>query len=864
MTEAPNCAPAEPTATAPTADGVAPPPNQFLGYCDPTYTTLSDIPRYEGVFDKPEHQERFDRLQRALELILQPAADADILAVSPVKERQLARLIQNVFEDQGDDGIVGLRALVYRSGRGLPAPIPLSQAPSSRSFLNCCPMAHRDMAQWPDFDDSNLSGERKARFDRVVRGVERLLAGAMVKEAAEIAGVSESRFRDLFRRAMKVKPGTTRILGLEAFAGYVHSVRRRGKFGSLFQRYVQLESVLTAELLKDKRPNKIHEHQLVSIFRKIIDPETGAVPIPLDEYPHNAPFGLRRPLVEWYQREFMARYMMKVVAHEDGPDAAKALGYTNGDGQASRPSKPYECWEIDEYRIDLFTRFVFPGVHGSNEQLDLPRFYVIVVRERTLGVIIAWRLVLAKQPSAADMALLLRDAVMGQQLARPVMGAATAVEGAGYPATIFPALRWMGPKLILLDNALSHLADVVQEIIVRLFGDGVRFGSAGTPKDRPFVESEIRTAARRVFQQLPNSSGSHPRDPVRKASARRPDFRVEVPALEHCLCGYFTNINVHPKQTSGYNEPFTLLARLINDGALRYLVAVPQFKRRAHYFSLAVERAVRFGDGAHKRPNHINFQGVRYSSKKLRTKKAMARQRLVLRPDYRNLQYLVAFNTDNTEFGVLVAEGVWGRFPHDQRVRSTYAKYRAQAALGPRADDLPMQVLFQYLESGAKSDSTMALELAYILDYFRRNIDTLKFSQLDGNLVIDGCVQAVPEGAEGDHYNGYMEQYFELVSGEEADAPPEVQGHAPDARKRIEAPAAPALPAPKPSVVLAFHQRTASAAPVQRPSGSPPPAPAPQARAPSQAEAPINATAPLQVDRIKSGIRLPRFPRNNK
>jgi hypothetical protein len=305
-------------------------------------------------------------------------------------------------------------------------------------------------------------------------------------------------------------------------------------------------------------------------------------------------------------------------------------------------------------------------------------------------------------------------------------------EGAGYPTNVYPSLRWVAPRIVWLDNALSHLKDAVQKILTELGGGEVLLGSAATPQERAATESEIGMLARRLIHQLPATTGSHPRDRVRKASFVEVTERIEVEPLNHVIDVYTANTNVLPTAASGHVAPFVRLRNLISLGKLE-LVRIPENKRHACYFSQPIKRVVRASLSSKKHPRapHINFSDGTFSSPLLKSRPGMKGSVLFIRPDYRNLQSVHAFYEDGTLFDVLFAEGYWGRVPNDVRIRKIYATHRNAARLGERADDQPLQALYKFLAAGAPRDRSLALQLAYVVRFLERNYQGLQLAEME-------------------------------------------------------------------------------------------------------------------------------------
>ena len=614
--------------------------------------------------------------------------------------------------------------------------------PARNSLLDHVPVAYRSLDAWPSFDKKTLDAEGQKRFDALAKGAGLLLANQPMSLIAKAIPVSAKHFGKLVRRGMTLKPDGSRIWGMETFAKYkCQSKRERtkdfeaqpsssagygGMFGQLLDRFPSIESGLVEFLNSKGRPNRTEGHVLHVEFLRLCRAAKG---LGEHEYPFETDSEASGPLSLWFKNVYMPKYGMKFIKREQGPDVAKALGYARGDGQAFSPPEPLIDWVLDEQNIDMHARYRLPSLFGGWDELELERFEIIRLRPVDIEMNLSWRLVLSKKASAHDIALLFFEAISGPPKAPAVVPGLDYLPGAGFPANVFPELRWQVPRVVWIDNALAHLADLVQNLVQRLWGGEARLGNPGTPKERPAIESSIKKHSSRIVQQLPQTTGSHPRDKRRKASAVPVNEWVHVDALEHTLDVYFANENVLPTDSAGGIPAFSRVQRMLASGAVQPN-SLPSHHRRPHWFSEPVTRIV-CADLKDGRPAHVNFMYTRYSSDHLKRQLALYGKPISLQPDFRNLQHVLAFDQSGAEIGFLTAEGIWGRFPADVRIRKTFGIHRKAGRLGPRADDEPLQRLYAYLRAGAPTDSHLALQLTYLVRYLSRNLSEDQLREME-------------------------------------------------------------------------------------------------------------------------------------
>ena len=360
--------------------------------CPAEYRTMDTIWRYAGDFDTEESRVRHDRLVETLKMVVSGASDDEVVKRAPVAIRQLQRLLDNVFSDHpSEDRIRGTDAFVYRGVKRQVRRANDSLKPR-HDFLDCCPSCYqKTMEAWPAYDNSRLVGVRKLRFEKLVLATELFLALRPLAEVAEAAGVSIGQYKRLFTSAMQVKSDTQMIMGVEAFAGWASPHKRNREFGRFLAKYPAVEKRMTEWLNSRDRPNSAKPHELRRHFQKVVEGEG----VPTTHYPYGTKDFCRKPLWVWFKETYLSRFYGRFQKHEVGAAAAEVLGYSEGDGQAMPAAGPYSVWTIDEVRLDAFVRYELPSLFGGYEQIDLQNISLILLRERSYGCVLAWRLVIS-------------------------------------------------------------------------------------------------------------------------------------------------------------------------------------------------------------------------------------------------------------------------------------------------------------------------------------------------------------------------------------------------------------------------------------------------------------------------------------
>lgn len=591
------------------------------------------------------------------------------------------------------------------------------------------PREYRDLASWPSIETSRLEHSERLRVARLTRAIEIKLAGRSNEDAAKAAQVKVREFQRIFSRCLAPhKDG--RIQGLRALpkGTRVRASRRvskqkvfdkpsagyAGLFKKLFVDHPTLESDFAYSMTVERRTrpslNKASARLCHNVFLKICE----KLGVKEDEYPFTTQHRGRRAFKQWMQTEFMSKYAAAWVAAQDGEKASQVFDYQGGNGTAKALASCYAGWQFDEVKVDTFARYEVPNATGDWEQLDLPRFTVVRLIETGAGTTLAWRLVLASQVTAADLMMLFWDAVNGPPKVAPAVPGLNYEEGAGYPANVFPQLRFAVMTSVELDNALAHLQGEFQRLLAAVCGAEVHLGAPKTPQARGEIEARFKLQAQRVLHQLPATTGSGPLDPVRKKANAPVEKRVRTDELEHVLDVYCANENNTPSARAGYEAPLERLRRQLEAGAIR-TNHLPVALRRPHFFNGIHPVKVIFDEKNHRRP-FLNFLGARYTSPALQRAYELKGRQMWARFDPRDLRTLLLFHDNGQEFGPISAMGQWAKFQHDLRIRKLFLQLKRKGELGERPEDQPLDALFKHLRDGAPRDRNKALQLTHLMN----------------------------------------------------------------------------------------------------------------------------------------------------
>jgi putative transposase len=615
---------------------------------------------------------------------------------------------------------------------------------TQRKFLTkYCNEFYLDLANWPQVDSTQLRGENEARFNRLCKALKLYYAGLPMTQVSEACALTPARFRKLLRAALTIAEDG-RILGYRAFVGTKQFSKRvriadrkanckpsggySGLFSKIFLDHPDLESALVEEI-SGRTLNESGKWVKV-VGRNELDTRTAhrrflslcrQHGITEEEYPFSTKQKARKPFHHWLTNVYRRDHASKWSEVAGNLAAAQAIQYKNGDGQSRPPANPYATWQIDEHKIDAEATYEIQDERGDFIPVKLERCSLILVSEVVFGANLGCKIVYAREPKAEDIVMSLWEILSGEQprhtLPTDAEGDASFegyIKGAGFPTEVIPSVRFLCPAIIELDNALSHLSDALQSLVLHTMGSVVRLGKPKTPQERGHIESKFSLLARRLMRNVPGATGSHPRDPVRK---KMPPVNkcIRASELEFVIDAYMRNQNALPNAAANYSDALERIRRNSESGKIQ-LTALPAQKRKPYFFFPPIVVKVKTSQGGRRSP-FINFLG-RYSSPLLSGSWGLVGRPMLLRLDPRNVQQCWLFHMDGTEFGPVTAEGKWGRFPHSLQIKRLIKHLKNTGALGERAEDAPLDALYAYLQKNSLHSKRDATRLAGIAKYY--------------------------------------------------------------------------------------------------------------------------------------------------
>ncbi len=616
-----------------------------------------------------------------------------------------------------------------------------------KELLHRVPTGLDKFDAWPIVPESSIDPDDLPRYRALCKAAMLFLQKQGIKDIAAAAEMRPFRALDYLESALKPWQEGTSICGTRAFVRFLVQrprVRRAelqktdpedaptggfgGVFGKLLTDHPNIEIKLVEFLNGHARPNKVGPKTLLIKFEDLCRAEK----LSDQDYPLRCASKGAGPLQRWFKTKYLPEHLLAHVRRNNGKAAAVSASYELGDGETRTPACDYLVWVIDECDSNIDTRIEIPSTRWGGESIRMRRFPVL--RLRSVGdyaMNIAYHVCFTRQAKGTDVIKLFRNAVLGQPVPAMVDPDMRPVEGAGFPQNIFVQLRFVVPIVVYLDNALAHLFNELNELVMRLFGGRVVLGTPGVPKGRPEIESNIHKTRKNFILQLPGSLGSGPNDPNRKNAERPTEQLLHANHIDQGLYCVLANENVSDSSSAGYLDAFSRMKALLDRGAFE-ANKLPEHLRAGHYFCTPKRRPVKCEIAKSGRLPFI-YLGRRYSSPWLKLNPPDGVKEYWVLQDYDDLRTAILLDDNMAYLDTLRCEGDWGRVPHDDRILQIYNRRKRAARFKTQPRDLPLFQVLQFIADGAKTDWSLAQDFAYFMTYLKRMVspEELAAAQID-------------------------------------------------------------------------------------------------------------------------------------
>src|SRR5690606_4077457 len=180
---------------------------------------------------------------------------------------------------------------------------------------------------------------------------------------------------------------------------------------------------------------------------------------------------------------------------------------------------PFDICSMDAHRIDMHGVILIPTDKGVR-RVPIQRMQLIILVEEFSRAVLAFLIVIRREPTAQDALQTLKRAFEPWQPRQLTLPGYSYTKGAGTPSSLIPSLCGCAWGVLMLDNASIHWSLAINERARERIGCAFNYGKARKWICRPIVESVLSSLERVGFHRLPNSCGTGPEDPIRPDSIK--------------------------------------------------------------------------------------------------------------------------------------------------------------------------------------------------------------------------------------------------------------------------------------------------------------------------------------------------------
>lgn len=569
--------------------------------------------------------------------------------------------------------------------------------------------------EWPIVLLDNLSAKDQQTYSLRQCAIQQYLSGSvLVDQITKETGIHPKTLRRLVRRCLSKDP-EGRIWGYRALIPHKNLAQYErkslskettnftGAFQYLLEKYPAIkDTIYSAYLRKHKHNVSEPVIRIKHLHKKFID-ACREVGLTSTDYPFNTTTQAKRSL-ERYIKTLEHQHFNR-AAKRYGEEASQLARSTGIPTTSSVIIRPFERVQFDGHRIDAIFAIVYQTPEGDEIVEVMDRIWLLVIIDVATRVVIGYHLSLNKEYSASDVLQCIRNAVIPKKrVTLTIPGLKYRNEG-GYASIECPRTEWALWDELLYDNGKSNLANVVNTRLTQIVGCAVNAGPVALPVRRGYIERFFGTLEENGFHRLPNTTGSHLKDPRRRTpEAEAIKYRITFDHLIQLTDVLISDYNGTPHEGVNNLSPLEVLKQRLDKGYIPRVM--PEEKRSdVNFLALHAQRTVKGSVKEGRRP-FINYEGVEYRSEVLSRSPDFIGTKLDLIVNMDDLRVIKAFLPDGSEFGMLTASGKWGISPHTLQVRKQINRLRNQKLLHYTSSDDPIQCYQRYLEKNAKNNKS--------------------------------------------------------------------------------------------------------------------------------------------------------------
>jgi putative transposase len=282
--------------------------------------------------------------------------------------------------------------------------------------------------------------------------------------------------------------------------------------------------------------------------------------------------------------------------------------------------------------------------------------------------------------------------------------------GAGFPSGCIKAMEGAAWATHYLDNASIYTSKIVLERMRDYVGCAINLGPVGDWTRRYVIEGIHSVLEKRGFHRMPNTTGSHAKDPKgRDAMSKAIGVVCTWQELLFLIDVAIASYNIHELKCLGGQTALQALHERVGKPNSTFIVrTLPKQEVGSSSIDIVKEKRVIRGNVGQGRSLHVTIDEVPYTSGTLCSCGSLLGRTLWLHVNERDMRCMDAY-LDGTEYlGKISAGAGWSRVPHDRAMRREINRQIRLGKIKRRADEEWPQAYLRVLTERAATQAAKA------------------------------------------------------------------------------------------------------------------------------------------------------------
>jgi len=568
-----------------------------------------------------------------------------------------------------------------------------------------------ERSTWSNIPVEALPENKREKFRQRKLAVDMYIDGLSSSEIYERTGIDHTVVARLIARCITTN-SSGELLGYNALIPDLKIFNREndstvGKFSKLLEKFPPLREYIEGCWYGNKKYTSEHQMNLKTLHKDYFLKECERLGIQDYEYPFNTEsqgyYALRN-----YVKHLELENTLNRAKRSSKDDQQKLLSTGIGTRYTKTSIAPYANVQIDGHKIDLLYTVEYTENDGTVATRIATRMWFFPVLDTATRCVIGYSVSQETNYNEYDVIDAIINSILPHKKMSFSIDGLCYPENGGFPSTAFPELEYGYFDKIMLDNAKSHLSNLVIERMTRTLNCVMDFGSVATPETRGIVERFFGSLETRGFHKLSMTTGSSTHDLKRK----NPEHTALKTGLTYDMICQLLEIliaqyNNTPHSSLGNRTPLECLGRRVREAGLYPSIADASLVQKIRELDfLIVERMVR-GRNNGKRA-YIYYKGVEYRNIRLSTGDHFIGHKITLSVDPRDISTVEAYDETGEYIGTLKAHGEFGTKSHSLKTRQMALRHARERGREKAEFDTPITALTQHLDQQAKGSKRAA------------------------------------------------------------------------------------------------------------------------------------------------------------